>query len=111
MKRLSICSALLVPVFFLTPAFAQQQNTPQQGRPHKPPPEAVAACSGKSDGTACSFQAPHGQVTGTCKTFENHIACRPPKPPPGQFGGQGQGQGPQGPGQNSGMPQGQGNSQ
>lgn len=61
-----------------------------------PPPEAIAACKGKTDGAACTFTGRRGEaLTGKCFT--------PPARPGGQQGGQG---GPaQGPGGSS---QGQG---
>jgi hypothetical protein len=56
-----------------------------------PPPEAVAACSGKQDGAACSFTLKDTRVTGVCHPgSEGGMACRPnrgtrppPPPPPG----------------------------
>jgi hypothetical protein len=53
-----------------------------------PPPEAVAACSGKKDGAACSFTLNETRVTGVCHPGpEGGMACRPnrgtrPPPPP-----------------------------
>jgi hypothetical protein len=36
-------------------------------RPHGPPPEAIAACKGKSAGAACTFTGRHNNtLTGTC---------------------------------------------
>jgi len=70
------------------------QSTEQQGgRPRMgPPPEAIAACSGKASGAACSFTGRQGEaLTGTC-------FAPPPRSSgtPGQGGGTGQGPGGQG---------------
>lgn len=79
----------------------------QAGPPrHGPPPEAIAACQGKSAGAACSFTGREGRaLTGTC-------FVPPPRPQGGmaqqgsgaqqgggglQGGGGQQGQAPQGP--------------
>jgi len=42
-----------------------------------PPPEARSACSGKSDGAACRFHAPHGMVEGMCRTVREGRVCVP----------------------------------
>jgi len=58
-------------------AIASSAQTSQGGqgdqnggdRPHGPPPEAIAACSGKAVGTACSFVGRRGeQLNGVCIT-------------------------------------------
>ena len=67
---------------------AQTQGGPPQGenendRPHGPPPEAIAACQGKSDGAACTFTGRRGeQLTGTCFT----PPTKPAGPPAGTQG-------------------------
>ncbi len=43
----------------------------------EPPQEAQDACSGKASGNICSFQAPHGLITGTCLYANNKLACVP----------------------------------
>ena len=51
-----------------------------------PPPEAREACAGKSQGTACSFQTPHGKLSGTCATppvQTQMLLCMPQGAPPG----------------------------
>ena len=42
-----------------------------------PPEEAISACSNKSEGVSCSFPAPHGTVTGTCRSIQGVTACVP----------------------------------
>lgn len=43
-----------------------------------PPPEATAACSGKSSGATCSFSTPQGTVSGVCDTPPGaSLACIP----------------------------------
>jgi hypothetical protein len=50
-----------------------------QSMPHRPPPEALDACSGRSDGDACAFIAPRGdQISGACHAPSgNGLACIP----------------------------------
>ena len=47
--------------------------------PHGPPPEAIAACSGKADGASCSAALPDGSMrSGTCKAGPGQqLACLP----------------------------------
>ncbi|MDD0809457.1 hypothetical protein PSQ20_03855 [Curvibacter sp. RS43] len=48
---------------------AQAQNGPPSGQPPGPPPEAVAACTGKTVGTACSFTGRQNDtLSGQCAT-------------------------------------------
>jgi hypothetical protein len=45
-----------------------------------PPPEAVAACTGRSEGASCSFTAPSGELSGTCHSGRDgsgSLACMP----------------------------------
>ncbi|HOP39547.1 MAG TPA: hypothetical protein PLI53_00755 [Geobacteraceae bacterium] len=43
-----------------------------------PPPEAVAACSGKSEGTTVEFTTPHGdKLTGVCRKIDDTLAAVP----------------------------------
>lgn len=50
-------------------------------RPHKPggkpPEEAIHACAASQEGSACRFQAPHGTVTGICRSVQGVTACVP----------------------------------
>ena len=57
----------------------------QQGGPMKPPPEAIAACKGKTEGTSVQFTTPRGDtLKGVCKKFKGVLAAMPEMggPPP-----------------------------
>ncbi|MBV9159113.1 MAG: YHYH protein [Candidatus Kaiserbacteria bacterium] len=56
-----------------------QTPTPQGGaRAGGPPPEAISACAGKTQGASCSFSAPMGTITGHCDTPPgSSLACVP----------------------------------
>ena len=56
---------------------------PARRTPPTPPPEAVAACAGKSVGTSCTFQHKDRTETGTCFTPDpaQAVACKPVRPP------------------------------
>ncbi|QJB55869.1 DUF1566 domain-containing protein [Pseudodesulfovibrio sp. zrk46] len=47
-----------------------------------PPPEAYEACSGVSNSGECSFQSPHGTVTGLCQNMGSGTVCVPEGGPP-----------------------------
>jgi hypothetical protein len=55
-------------------------------KPHGPPPEAVAACKGKTEGAAASFASRDGEsIAGACELVDGVLAIRPPagkRPPP-----------------------------
>jgi hypothetical protein len=65
------------------PQDSQGQNgngqPPQQGGQGGPPQAALAACSGLSQGNACSFNANQGRtISGTCNpTPDGTLACMP----------------------------------
>ncbi|MBN1991763.1 MAG: DUF1566 domain-containing protein [Anaerolineae bacterium] len=52
-------------------------NNQQQGPRGTPPPEAIAACSGQSQGASCRFTGPHGEITGTCSQIQQQLARVP----------------------------------
>jgi len=68
----------------------QQQGQGQQGQGQgeqngrTPPQEAIDACTGLTQGTACSINTPNGVVSGTCGTPPNssQLACMPAGGPP-----------------------------
>lgn len=51
----------------------------QQYRPPKPPEAAFSACANVQNEAGCSFSAPHGQITGVCRTppGESRLVCMP----------------------------------
>ena len=60
-------------------AQTEETNSPpqQQGR-MKPPPEAIAACKGKSEGTSVQFTTGRGDtLKGVCKQFEGVLTAMP----------------------------------
>jgi hypothetical protein len=65
---------------------AEEINSPpkQEGR-MKPPPEAIAACKGKSEGSTVQFTTSRGDtLKGVCKQFEGVLTAMPERkgPPP-----------------------------
>lgn len=49
-----------------------------QGPGGGPPPASFNACSGRAESAACAFEAPHGRVSGTCRTMrDGRPACVP----------------------------------
>lgn len=57
-----------------------QQGQPQQGQFQGPPPAALEACSGQTQGSACSFTTQNGNtINGSCITPPNisELACAP----------------------------------
>jgi hypothetical protein len=93
----AILRSVIVVVALSSSAFAQQAAQNQQptsggqgpsgparaGAPRTPPPEAVAACSGKSAGASCTFQHKDRTETGSCFAPDASlpIACKPVRPP------------------------------
>ncbi len=95
-SRIALLLALLAGMAATSSSFAQPSGQGGQGggdRPHGPPPEAIAACKGKSADAACSFTNREGDKrTGTCfapparegdsagkSGGERPLACRPEK--------------------------------
>lgn len=55
----------------------------RRGPPRTPPPEAVDACDGKSEGDSCSVDTPHGTLDGECRNVPSgELACVPDGHPP-----------------------------
>ncbi|MFH2133679.1 MAG: DUF1566 domain-containing protein [Pseudomonadota bacterium] len=68
MKRMYAVWSCCVMLSF--PALAEMRNGP--------PSEALAACHGKHDNSACSFATPRGNMSGSCRTVRNGaLACVP----------------------------------
>jgi hypothetical protein len=57
----------------------QHHQSMQENRRPLPPPEAINACAGQSQGAPCRFVSPHGDtIEGACDVpAENGFACRP----------------------------------
>lgn len=65
-------------------AFAEDGPPPGQ-RPNGPPPEAIAACNGKTAGATVSFTGRRGEtISGTCTSENGVLAARPQGGPPGR---------------------------
>lgn len=57
---------------------------PPNGQPPAPPPEAIAACSGKTAGAQVQFTVRSGvQITGVCQMIGGVLAARPAGRPAG----------------------------
>ena len=59
-------------------AYAQPPNGSQRDR-RGPPPEAIEACAGASEGQECVVETPHGTLEGTCRQMPDadDLACVP----------------------------------
>jgi len=42
--------------------------------------EAITACEGKAENDSCQFSGPRGDVSGTCRLFNNQLSCTPARP-------------------------------
>jgi len=61
---------------------AEAPPLPAGARRAGPPPIAVRACSGASDGDACTFSGLYGErVGGTCQHVDEQLACVPASVP------------------------------
>jgi hypothetical protein len=60
------------------------QPAGQGGQAGQPPQEAIDACAGRSQNTACSFAGGNGgTISGTCQTLQTgQLACVPQGGPP-----------------------------
>lgn len=70
----------------LTALPALAQDHPRGGPGHGPPPEALAACRGRSRGASCTVTPPNGRaMSGTCDSPSDDLplACRPAHGPGG----------------------------
>jgi hypothetical protein len=82
------CLILLLGLVW-TLAAAQLRPGPMGG----PPPEAINACQGQSEGKACRFNAPLGEIRGQCRKVQEGLVCVPNdhRPPPRVGSGNGSG--------------------
>jgi hypothetical protein len=63
----------------MVPALGAAQSVPTEDEPHKPRPEAIAACKDKSEGDVCEFEGPRGHVAGMCrKAKTGDLTCMHP---------------------------------
>ena len=80
-----LASLALISLAAATPSHAQ----PARGTPPAPPPEAYAACKGKTEGASVTLTMPDGKtLPGTCRTLHGSLlalpAARPGAPGPGR---------------------------
>jgi hypothetical protein len=82
-------TALLVATPFAAGAQSQPQGAPPSGgAPHGPPPEAIAACTGKAVGVVASFTDRRGRtVSGPCTQMGDVVAVPRPARPQGDKDG------------------------
>jgi hypothetical protein len=83
----------IMPIFFLIIGSvwvvqAEEMNSPPE--PHgsmKPPPEAIEACKGKSEGASVQFTTPRGDtLKGICRKVDGVMVAMPPSGAPPQGG-------------------------
>lgn len=90
--KLSIFTLLCVPLLAGT-AFAASSSTSttETTQPHKhrgPPPEAFAACVGKTAGSKVTVTFHSNSIPATCEMFDGKLAARPDHMPPPRDGGE-----------------------
>jgi hypothetical protein len=74
---------ILIGAVQLTYASDSPAGGPPGGHPPGPPPEAIAACSGKTAGDEVSFTLRDGhQLSGKCQLENGVLAARPAGAPP-----------------------------
>ena len=85
----------IIPILFLlaggiSAMQAEEMNSPPKPqRGMKPPPEAIEACKGKSEGTTVQFTTSRGDtLKGVCKQFEGVLAAMPERGAPSSEGKQ-----------------------
>lgn len=81
-SQLPMALALAGSAFYVV---VHAQSGPPGGAPHGPPPEAIAACQGKTAGAQASFTGRDGRTfTGICTQIGHVLAIAPPSGlPPG----------------------------
>jgi hypothetical protein len=76
-----VAAAQSTPQGGVTPA-DQVTPTDDQGRPHTPSPERIAACKDKAEGATCEFEGKRGHVEGACKKIRTgDLVCKRPHRP------------------------------
>lgn len=70
------CRILLLSLVITSATVIAQEKNNKRG--HQPPPEAISACEGKSEGDTVSFETPRGdKLAGTCKMIEEQLVAVP----------------------------------
>jgi len=86
MKKIAMAS-VMVSLCAATAFGSDTERGRPGGRHQGPPPEAYAACEGKSAGDTAQFESPRGDIiTGTCVQQGDRMVLRPDNPPPGHRG-------------------------
>jgi len=70
------------------PKDAPQRSSGNERR-EGPPQEAIDACNSSSEGKSCSFEAPHGTVSGSCISVKEGLVCAPKDSERGNKGNRG----------------------
>lgn len=88
MNKFIIRIMLIIILFVGSVSVAQTEEMNRPPKPEgrmKPPPEAIKACKGKSEGTYVQFTTPRGDtLKGICKQFEGKLVAMPEgRTPPG----------------------------
>ena len=82
-KQVLNSTVLLLSLALLLPASSYAFGG-GKGRPQGPPPEAIAACEGKSSGDSVEFTGRRGDtIEATCQEDEGQLAAVPNNPPEG----------------------------
>lgn len=62
----------------MTACASNERGGGQRGDQHGPPPEAIEACQGKSEGDSVSFSGRGGDsVTATCQMVQDQLVAVP----------------------------------
>lgn len=93
MKKFAIGTMLIISLLTGGVFMVQAEDVNRPPKPEgrmKPPPEAITACKGKSEGTKVQFTTPRGDtLKGVCKQFEGALAAIPERGAPPPDGGEG----------------------
>lgn len=76
MRALILCALLAgLPLGALA---ASSTSSAGKGEPPAPPPEAITACKGQSEGSEVSFSGPNGEsFSGFCRLVNGTLAAMP----------------------------------
>lgn len=88
LTRALLLTGMLIATSISLTAAAQSEDGEerQRGKRRGPPPEAIEACSNRSEGEACSFTGRRGDMTGVCfapPRDNAELACAPEGGPRG----------------------------